>query len=150
MIEEQPVSDTSGSDQTAAGDVVMSVRDLLDLLEEKVAKDEPDHLQAFNEIFNEHSLAAYGIDINAGELCRLDAAIMLHTYMREVVGIPDLEDISGAAVLKDLYDCRKCVNHIAQVYLRGLIRPVSYPLPDGKVITVFDGRGNMKKSALCT
>ena len=79
--------------------------------------------------------------MDAPRLTRIDAAIMLHKYMLEVAGIPDLGDISGAAVLKDLYDCRKCVNHIAQVYLRGLMkqahesgdplmRPVFYRYPD--------------------
>ena len=63
----------------------------------------------------------------------------LENYLLEVAGIPDLEDISAAAVLKDLYDCRKCVAHIAQVYLRGLMTAVRYPLPDGNELLVFDG-----------
>ncbi|MBR6255838.1 MAG: hypothetical protein IKR23_00550 [Lachnospiraceae bacterium] len=96
--------------------------------------------KAFEKAFSDEALKAAGIDMDAPRLTRIDAAIMLHKYMLEVAGIPDLEDISGAAVLKDLYDCRKCVNHIAQVYLRGLMKPVSYPLPDGSSILLFDAK----------
>ena len=32
-----------------------------------------------------------------------------------------MPDISKAYVLKDLFDCRVCANHIAQVYLRGIM-----------------------------
>ena len=38
----------------------------------------------------------------------------------KVMKVNDL-DISGAKDLKDLYDCRVCANHIAQVYLRGIM-----------------------------
>ena len=32
-----------------------------------------------------------------------------------------MEDISRANALADLYTCHTCVNHIAQVYLRGIM-----------------------------
>ena len=35
--------------------------------------------------------------------------------------VPDLQDISAANVLADLYTCHICVNHIAQVFLRGIM-----------------------------
>ena len=38
----------------------------------------------------------------------------------KVCGLSDL-DMSGAKGLKDLYDCRVCANHIAQVYMRGIM-----------------------------
>ncbi len=124
----------------------MSVRELLDLLEKKSAQPE-----VFKDAFSEKNLTACGIDINAKELSRLDAAILMHKYLLEIEGVQDLEDISGAEVLKDLYDCRKCVNHIAQVYLRGLIAPVRYPLPDGREILLFDGKNLYKERSLsCT
>ena len=112
----------------------MTVREFVDKLAEHGGSED------FERAFGKDALKAAGIDIDAPALTRIDAAIMLHKYMLEVAGIPDLEDISGAAVLKDLYDCRKCVNHIAQVYLRGLMKPVRYPLPDGSEILLFDGR----------
>ena len=55
-------------------------------------------------------------------LNRQTAARIVHEFMRIELGVPDLPDISGANVLADLYTCHACVNHIAQVYLRGIIK----------------------------
>ena len=51
---------------------------------------------------------------------RRDAARILHMYLLKVMKTEDL-DINGAKELHDLYDCRICANHIAQVYLRGIM-----------------------------
>ena len=53
-------------------------------------------------------------------ITRKNVARICHMYLLKVMGISDL-DISGASKLKDLYDCRVCANHIAQVYLRGIM-----------------------------
>ena len=58
---------------------------------------------------------------------RKDAARILHLYMTKELEIGDEADISPASVLKDLYDCRVCVNHIAQVYLKGIMKAHAYP-----------------------
>ncbi len=102
--------------------------------------------EAFSVAFSSGRLTAEGIDINAPELKRIDAAIMLHKYLREVLDIPDLADISGANVLRDLYDCRKCVNHIAQVYLRGLMKALEYPLGENSSMLIFDAQKVTGKS----
>lgn len=52
---------------------------------------------------------------------RQTAARILHQFMKIELGVPDLQDISAANVLADLYTCHTCVNHIAQVYLRGIM-----------------------------
>ena len=54
-------------------------------------------------------------------LTRKSAARILHEFLKKEYGIRDIEDIKKAEELKDLYDCRVCANHIAQVYLRGLM-----------------------------
>ena len=54
-------------------------------------------------------------------LNRQTAARIIHQFMRIELGVPDLEDISGANELIDLYTCHTCVNHIAQVFLRGIM-----------------------------
>ena len=41
--------------------------------------------------------------------------------MKIEIELPDLQDISPANVLADLYTCHTCVNHIAQIYLRGIM-----------------------------
>ena len=77
------------------------------------------------------------------EIKRMDAARILHLYMQHVLHIPDLTDISGAEELKDLYDCRVCVNHIAQVFLRGLMDGIMIPA-GGKEILIFDSHSPLK------
>ena len=58
------------------------------------------------------------------ELTRNQAAKILHTYMRDVLGIPDITDenvLHKATELRDLYDCRICAADIMQVYLHGMM-----------------------------
>ena len=55
-------------------------------------------------------------------LNRQTAARILHQFMKIELGVPDLPDITPANVLADLYTCHTCVNHIAQVYLRGIMQ----------------------------
>ena len=54
-------------------------------------------------------------------LNRQTAARITHEFLRLELKIPDLADISPATKLKDLYTCRVCANHIAQIYCRGII-----------------------------
>ena len=54
-------------------------------------------------------------------ISRKNVARILHQYLLKVRNIPDIGDISEAYKLKDLFDCRICANHVAQVYLRGLM-----------------------------
>ena len=65
-------------------------------------------LEAGDEIFKD------------GPLTRKNAARICHMYLLKVMKVKDL-DMSSAAKLKDLYDCRVCADHIAQVYLRGIM-----------------------------
>ena len=58
------------------------------------------------------------------ELTRNQAAKILHTYIRDVLKIPDITDenvLYKATELRDLYDCRICAADIMQVYLRGMM-----------------------------
>ncbi len=49
------------------------------------------------------------------------AARIVHQFLRLVLKEQDEDDWSAATRLKDLYDCRTCVNHVAQVYCKGII-----------------------------
>ena len=53
------------------------------------------------------------------ELDRRTAARIIHMFMKKILGIRDLKD-----GLKDLFDCRVCAAHIAEVYIRGIIQPI--------------------------
>lgn len=55
------------------------------------------------------------------EINRKNIARIIHMYLLKVKGISDLQDISKAGELRDLYDCRVCANHVAQVYLRDIM-----------------------------
>ncbi len=79
--------------------------------------------------------------VEADELVsRLDAARITHMFILKETYAADLPDISGAAVLRDLYDCRVCVNHIAQVYLRGLIEAREIRGISKERFLIFDGK----------
>ncbi|MBP5222698.1 MAG: rhodanese-like domain-containing protein [Lachnospiraceae bacterium] len=54
-------------------------------------------------------------------LQRMAAAGILHEFLKRELGEKDTGDWSAAQKLKDLYDCRICVNHIAQVYEKGIM-----------------------------
>ncbi len=58
-------------------------------------------------------------------LLRRQAARILHEFLRKECGEADEADWGSAGELADLYDCRVCVNHVAQVYAKGIMGPVS-------------------------
>lgn len=60
-------------------------------------------------------------------LDRRTAARIVHQFMKIEMHIPDETDISKAEKLKDLYTCRVCVNHIAQVVVKKIMQPVLAP-----------------------
>lgn len=71
---------------------------------------------------------------------RKSAARITHQYMLMEMKVGDIKDITPALVLRDLYDCRVCVNHIAQVFLRKLMEGMEIPgLSDEKFI-IFDSK----------
>lgn len=58
------------------------------------------------------------------DIKRNNAAAVLHVYLRDSLGYKDITndtELKKAYLLKDIYDCRRCVNDIAQVYVRGLM-----------------------------
>ena len=58
------------------------------------------------------------------EITRNQAAKILHAFIRDVMGMPDITDesvLQKATELKDLYDCRTCVSDIVQMYVRGIM-----------------------------
>lgn len=56
---------------------------------------------------------------------RRTAAKIVHEFLRRECGEADEADWGAAGRLKDLYDCRTCVNHVAQVYAKGIMTEVS-------------------------
>ena len=58
-------------------------------------------------------------------LNRQTAARIIHQFLKLECSVPDLADIAPALRLRDLYNCRACAEHIAQVYTRGIIKEES-------------------------
>ena len=54
---------------------------------------------------------------------RRSAARIIHQFLKLECGERDEADWEAAKVLLDLYDCRVCVNHVAQVYVKGIMEP---------------------------
>lgn len=54
-------------------------------------------------------------------LDRRNAARICHQFMKIELGIKDLDDVSRAGELKDLYTCRICTPHVTQIYCRGIM-----------------------------
>ena len=76
-------------------------------------------------------------------LTRGDAARLSHLYLLREKNIQDLKNITEAEALRDLYDCRVCANHIAQVFLRGIMFGTEIPgiiEGTGKGFLLFDTR----------
>lgn len=90
-------------------------------------------IQRLLEIFGEDTVDVFSNGLENGwlefedklyrddEINRKNIARIIHMYLLKVMGISDLQDISKASELRDLYDCRVCANHIAQVYLRDIM-----------------------------
>lgn len=79
-------------------------------------------------------------DIINGErrLDRRTCARLLHMYRKLVLGIKDAADITSAYDIKDLFDCRVCANHIAQMVIQGVMEPVFL-----ENIKIFDVYGSV-------
>ena len=69
------------------------------------------------------------------QVTRQDAAAFIHEFLRLDIKEPDSDNRALAADLLDLYDCHTCVEHITQVYVKGIIEK---DIIDGK--TVFNLR----------
>lgn len=54
-------------------------------------------------------------------LTRKTLARILHNFIRLELHEADVTDWHAAQKLQDLYDCRTCVNHIAQIYVKGIL-----------------------------
>lgn len=52
---------------------------------------------------------------------RKTAARILHQFLRKELQEQDEPDVSEATKLQDLYECRVCVSHVMQVYVKGIM-----------------------------
>lgn len=90
-------------------------------------------IQRLLKVFNDDTADVFSYGLEKGwlefedrlyredEITRKNIARIIHMYLLKEKGIPELQDISKAGELRDLYDCRVCANHVAQIYLRGIM-----------------------------
>lgn len=83
-------------------------------------------------------------NLHASEpILRKNAARILHMYLLKVLKEPDgSEQGPSWKLVKDIYDCRVCANHIAQVVDKGIMEPHRY----SEDFTVFEGNGTMERA----
>lgn len=82
------------------------------------------------------------ISASATELERRTAARILHSFLRRERQEPDETDWRGAEQMRDLYDCHTCVNHVAQMYAKGIMEPFRNPLLFQMRRVVEEAEGN--------
>ncbi|MBO4415955.1 MAG: rhodanese-like domain-containing protein [Lachnospiraceae bacterium] len=73
------------------------------------------------EIKNAHFTAR---NVTAGRnfiLDRKTAASIIHEFLLDILEETDNSDVGPALELADIYDCRVCTAHIAQVYCKGIM-----------------------------
>lgn len=80
------------------------------------------------------------------EINRKNIARIIHMFLLKEKEMPDLQDISKASELRDLYDCRVCANHVAQVYLRDIMSAKELSVNGG--FLWFDLNGEDDTSAI--
>jgi len=69
---------------------------------------------------------------------RRSAARIVHEALVTEFGEKDEHEWSAAEKLRDLYSCRTCVMHIAQVYVKGIML--------GREPDMFDGEGSLTRA----
>lgn len=67
------------------------------------------------------------------------AARIIHQFMKIQLKILDTKDITPAEILKDLYTCRVCVNHVSQVFVKGIMNSeeIQNPTTD-EIVQIFN------------
>lgn len=61
-------------------------------------------------------------DLIGAYLERRTAAAILHRFLLTELEEPDEDSWGEATKLQDLYDCRTCVNHVAQIFAKGIMK----------------------------
>ncbi len=82
-------------------------------------------------------------------ITRKAAARIIHHTLLYLLDEIDISDIRNASVLADLYDCRTCVLHIAQVYCKGIMgsRKITDDTSD-KTYEIFDMNSGIEREEM--
>lgn len=81
-------------------------------------------------------------------LQRRDLARIVHEFLRKELKEDDVQNISVANRLVDLFDCRVCVQHVAQVYLKGIIKSKQIQYTNQDEMTIFGMRDGIEQDEM--
>ena len=100
------------------------------------------HVKGWLEDWDEHD--------SGRSLDKRTAARIIHQFMKLELRVPEIADkesYAKAEELRDLYLCRSCANHIAHVYVRGIME-AEFVEANGEEYLVFNGsRAIMQEEA---
>ena len=143
-------TNTQESNTKAANNSPITVQDFVQMLWEKFC-DVKDSAASNHKDFTMDHLLNYGHlrgwleDWDEHDSERLvdkkAAARIIHQFMKIELNIPEIEDretYSKAEELRDLYLCRSCANHIAHVYVRGIME-AEFVEVNGEQALIFNG-----------
>lgn len=77
------------------------------------------------------------------------AARILHQFMKIELKLPDAPDITSAQALQDLYTCRVCASHIAQVYVQKLMDAEEID-QNGNIVLIFNNLKPVSREEVLT
>ncbi len=83
------------------------------------------------------------------QIDKLTAARILHQFLKLEIGESDEANWNEAANLKDLYDCHTCVNHIAQMYVKGIM-PTKKVVLNQQQVEIFGMKDYLTKEEALT
>ena len=90
-------------------DKILSVEDFCSMLN-----------RSDTETVTEEIISASG-GLRKDLLERRTAAALVHEFIKSVLKEPDEPDITETFYLKDIFECKVCLNHIAQIYVKGIM-----------------------------
>lgn len=78
-------------------------------------------------------------------ICRGDAARILHEFVQRELGEADDEDWGAVREIKDLYDCRVCVKHVAQMICKGIMTAKDGVFARGKHVKGWEAKAAFQR-----
>ncbi|MBO4765927.1 MAG: hypothetical protein J5532_01340 [Lachnospiraceae bacterium] len=78
---------------------------------------------------------------------RKTAARLVHEWLLAVRGEVDVPDIAPALSLADIYECHACVEHIGQVYVKGIMEARGGRFGVREVIDVYEAAAIAARAA---
>ena len=120
---------------TALGNNGLNNSELENIKSGKMESEQDDNTILMNYALHKGIIEDYDLTNKGNPIERRRAARIIHEILKTELSENDENDWSAAEKLLDLYSCRTCVMHIAQVYVKGIM--------PGHKDNLFDVNGNL-------